>query len=78
MIEIRLPFIGPDVEGCRLLQWIISPGDHVEIDQDLAKLQVDDEVFYLPSPLDGIIRDLCIIEGELIAVGEPIALIEED
>lgn len=78
MTEIRLPFIGPDLEGCRMVQWIVAQGDTVEIDQDVAKLQVDDEIFYLPSPLDGIIRELCVAEGEWIAVGEAIALIEED
>lgn len=76
MTEIRLPFIGPDVEGCRLIQWIVSQGEEIEIDQDLAKLQLDDEVFYLPSPLDGVILDFCVVEGEWITVGEPIAYIE--
>lgn len=77
MAEIKLPYIFPEMDGGLLLKWFIQPGQHVEIDQDIARIRVGDEEIILPSPLDGQVKTLCVKEGELVAVGEPLAVLEE-
>jgi pyruvate dehydrogenase E2 component (dihydrolipoamide acetyltransferase) len=77
MAEIKLPYIFPEMEGGVLLRWLIQPGQRVEIDQDIARIKVGDETLILPSPLDGQVKTLCVKEGELVAVGEPLAVLEE-
>lgn len=77
MVEVRLPFIGPDTDGCLLERWLIHPGETIEIDQDIAELSVDGESFVLPSPLDGTVRQLCIGPGEYVVLGETMALLDE-
>lgn len=77
MAEIKLPYIFPEMEGGVLLNWLIKPGDRVEIDQDIAKIRVGGEMLFFPSPLDGQIKSLCVKEGERLAVGETLAVIEE-
>lgn len=77
MKEVRLPFFGPDTDCCLLERWLIQPGDTIEIDQDIAELSVDGESFVLPSPLDGIVRELCTGPGEFVTLGETLAVIDE-
>ncbi|HHZ19666.1 MAG TPA: hypothetical protein GX391_04000 [Firmicutes bacterium] len=77
MKEIRLPFIGPDADGCLLERWLIKPGDTIEIDQDIAELSVDGESFVLPSPLDGIVQELCAEPGEYVTLGETLVKLDE-
>ena len=58
MAEIKLPYIFPEMDGGLLLKWFIQPGQHVEIDQDIARLRVGDEE--MVSPLDGQVKTLCV------------------
>jgi pyruvate/2-oxoglutarate dehydrogenase complex dihydrolipoamide acyltransferase (E2) component len=78
MTEIRLPFISPEIEGGRFLHWLIKEGQRVEIDQDLGELDLENERFILPSPLDGVVRAFCVAEDEWVSVGDVLALFEEE
>lgn len=78
MTEIKMPFLLPEIEGGVLLRWLVKPGDYVEIDQDIAEIQVGEEVMLLPSPLDGQIKEICVAEGELVAMGETLAFLQEN
>lgn len=77
-VEIKLPFLGEAVEGCRLVRWLVRPGAMVEIDQDLAILATAEGESALPSPVDGKVIELCVAEGTLAAVDDLLAVIEED
>ena len=78
MTEIRLPFVSPEVEGGRFLRWLIKEGERVEIDQDIAELELDSDRFILPSPLDGVAGTFCVLKDDWVSVGDVLALFEEE
>lgn len=76
--EIRMPIMIAESEGGgTLLRWLVKTGDYVEIDQDIAEVKIGEEIFNLPSPVDGWIISLCAKEGNLVGVEEVMALVKE-
>ena len=76
-IEIKLPFLGEEIEYCRVLRWLVRPGDEVEIDQDLAELQAGDEVMAFPSPTDGRLLEISAPAGAMVVTDEILAVVED-
>jgi len=77
-IEVKVPFLSEEIEYCRVLRWLVQPGEAVEIDQDLAELAAGDEVMAFPSPVDGRVVELCARIGAIVVTDETIAVIEDD
>ncbi|NLG83583.1 MAG: hypothetical protein GX493_03005 [Firmicutes bacterium] len=76
-VEVKLPFLSEEIEYCRVLRWLVSPGETVEIDQDLAELAMGEEIFLFPSPVDGRIVEILAPEGAMVVTDEPLLVIEE-
>lgn len=74
-VEIIVPSPGESITQVQLVKWLIADGDEVEKDQEIVEIDSDKASFPIASPNDGIIRVL-IEEGETIAVGTIIAMIE--
>ena len=77
-IEVKVPFLGEEIESCRLLRWHVRPGEPVEIDQDLAELAVGEEIVAFPSPVDGRLVELCVSAGAMAVTDEVLAVIEDE
>ncbi|MCL6591494.1 MAG: hypothetical protein K6U80_16280 [Firmicutes bacterium] len=76
-IEVKLPFLGEEIEYCRILRWLVRPGDEVEIDRDLAELEAGEESFLFPSPVDGRVVEILVPEGGVVITDEPLLAIED-
>ncbi|HPD64522.1 MAG TPA: dihydrolipoamide acetyltransferase family protein [Bacteroidia bacterium] len=73
--EIKLPKLGESIEEATILKWHIKEGDLIEEDSpvvDLATDKVDSEI---PSPVSGKVEKILFQEGDLVAVGKTIAII---
>lgn len=68
--------MGEGIIEATLTRWLVSAGQHVEIDQPLVEVATDKVDSEIPSPVDGVISKLLYHEGEIPKVGEVIALIE--
>ncbi len=77
-IEIKLPFLSEEIEYCRVLRWLVQPGDEVEIDQDLAELEAGREIMAFPSPVDGRLIEICAPAGAMVVTEEILAVVEEN
>ena len=77
-VEVKLPFLGEEIEYCRVLRWLVRPGDEVEIDRDLAELEAGEEIFLFPSPVDGRVVEILVPEGGVVITDEPLLAIEDD
>jgi len=77
-VEIVLPSMGEGIVDATLTQWLVSIGDTVEEDQSLAEIATDKVDSELPSPADGVIKELLIKDGDVPKVGETIAIMETE
>jgi 2-oxoglutarate dehydrogenase E2 component (dihydrolipoamide succinyltransferase) len=77
-VEIVLPSMGEGIVDATLTQWLVSIGDTVEEDQSLAEIATDKVDSELPSPADGVIKELLVKDGDVPKVGETIAIMETE
>lgn len=68
-IEIRIPTPGESITEVDLAQWLVSDGDFVEKDQELAEIESDKATLPLIAEQAGQIKIL-VAEGETVAVGK--------
>src|SRR5207253_5193189 len=75
--EIRMPQLGESVTEGTVVRWLKQPGEHVALDESLAEIETEKVNVEIPSPFEGTLARQLVPEGETVAVGVPIALIEE-
>jgi 2-oxoglutarate dehydrogenase E2 component (dihydrolipoamide succinyltransferase) len=77
-IELRIPHAGESVQEMQIGQWLKQEGDRVRRDETLVELDTDKASMELPAPSDGILSRIVKHDGDKVAVGEVIALIDPD
>src|SRR5262245_27322007 len=75
-IAVELPALGESVVEGTISRWLVKEGDRVEVDQPLVEVTTDKVDAEIPSPAAGVIEKLLVREGETVAVGARLALIE--
>ena len=75
--EFRFPDVGEGITEGTIVKWKVKEGDKVNNDQILAEVETDKAVVEIPSPKKGTILKLYHKEGEVINVGETLAVIGE-
>ena len=76
MIEIRVPQLPESVSDATLVNWHRSAGDSVRRDEKLVELETDKVVLEVPSPSDGILQEVRVVDGATVTAGEVLALLE--
>ncbi len=74
---ITMPQLGETVTEGTVAQWLKKPGDNVEKYEAFVEVSTDKVNAEVPSPVTGTIRELLVQEGETVATGTPIAIIED-
>jgi 2-oxoglutarate dehydrogenase E2 component (dihydrolipoamide succinyltransferase) len=77
-IELRIPNAGESIQEVQIGQWLKQEGDRVRRDESLVELDTDKASMELPAPSDGILSRIMKKDGDKVAVGEVIALIDPD
>jgi 2-oxoglutarate dehydrogenase E2 component (dihydrolipoamide succinyltransferase) len=75
--EIRVPQLPESVADATLVAWHKQPGDPIRRDENLADLETDKVVLEVPSPSNGVMRDIKVPSGTVVKSGQVLALIEE-
>lgn len=75
MGEFKMPSLGADMTAGTLLEWRVSPGEHVKRGDivavvDTSKAEIEVEIFE-----DGVIGELLVAEGRRVPVGTPLATV---
>lgn len=76
--EFRFPDLGEGIAEGEVKKWLVKVGDTVAKDQSIAEVETDKAVVEIPSPVAGKILRLDHKEGELVKVGEVLAVIGEE
>lgn len=74
--EFRLPDLGEGLTEAEVVQWLVAPGDSVDLNQTLAEVETAKAIVELPSPYEGTVSMLHAGAGETVAVGAPLIAFE--
>jgi 2-oxoglutarate dehydrogenase E2 component (dihydrolipoamide succinyltransferase) len=76
-VEIRVPQLPESVADATLVAWHKQPGQNVSRDENLADLETDKVVLEVPSPIDGVLREIKAQSGTSVKSGDLLAVVEE-
>jgi len=74
-IEIKVPDIG-DFSDVPVIEVLVSVGDRVEAEDSLITLESDKATMEVPSPADGVIKELKVKLDDTVSEGDTVVLIE--
>ena len=69
----RMPALGADMTEGRITEWVVQPGDQIERGQIVVIVETDKSDIEVEVFEDATVVELLAHEGEMIAVGTPIA-----
>ncbi|GAA0990529.1 dihydrolipoamide acetyltransferase family protein [Subtercola frigoramans] len=68
----HLPDVGEGLTEAEIVSWRVKPGDTIEINQVIVEIETAKSLVELPSPYEGVVRELLVLEGTTVEVGAPI------
>ncbi|MEW9856786.1 dihydrolipoamide acetyltransferase family protein [Novosphingobium sp. M1R2S20] len=74
----RLPDIGEGIAEAEIVAWHVKVGDMVEEDGRLADMMTDKATVEMESPVSGKVLEVAGAEGDVIAIGSPLVVIETE
>ncbi|WP_201456696.1 dihydrolipoamide acetyltransferase family protein [Chlamydia sp. 17-3921] len=77
MFEFRFPKIGETGSGGSIVRWLKKVGEFVKKDEPLIEVSTDKIATELASPQEGVIAQIFVNEGDEVAAGDILALLEE-
>lgn len=78
LIDMVMPKMGESIMECTVITWLKQPGDRIEADESVLEVATDKVDTEVPAPCNGILKELLVKDGDVVAVGAPIARIEAD
>jgi len=72
----NLPDIGEGIAEAEIVRWHVAVGDWVEEDQAIADLMTDKATVEMESPFAGRVLEIGGAEGEVIAIGAPLVVLD--
>ncbi|MFZ0427139.1 MAG: dihydrolipoamide acetyltransferase family protein [Acidobacteriota bacterium] len=76
--EFRLPDIGEGVVEGEIVHWLVKAGDAVAEDEPMVEIMTDKATVEIPSPVKGVVLETRGAEGETVAVGSTLVVIEAE
>jgi pyruvate dehydrogenase E2 component (dihydrolipoamide acetyltransferase) len=77
MLDVRVPDIG-DFHDVPVIDVLVKPGDHVDVEQPLITLESDKATMDVPAPAAGVVRTINVGIGERVSEGTPIVVLDAD
>jgi pyruvate dehydrogenase E2 component (dihydrolipoamide acetyltransferase) len=76
-VECKFPDVGEGIVEGEIRRWLVREGDRVKADQPLVEVETDKALVELPAPKAGTVLKIRAREGEIIKVGQVVAVIGE-
>ena len=74
--EIKMPKLGESITEGTIISWSVKVGDTVEEDDVLFEVSTAKVSAEIPSPVEGKVKQLLFNEGDSLAVGTVVAILE--
>ncbi|MGG6462807.1 dihydrolipoyllysine-residue succinyltransferase [Solilutibacter silvestris] len=75
--EIKVPVLPESVSDATIAAWHKKVGDSVRRDENLVDLETDKVVLEVPSPVDGVLKEIKFDTGATVTSQQVIAVVEE-
>ena len=75
--EVKVPVLPESVSDATIATWHKKAGEAVKRDENLVDLETDKVVLEVPSPVDGVLKELKFQTGDTVNSQQVIAIIEE-
>jgi 2-oxoglutarate dehydrogenase E2 component (dihydrolipoamide succinyltransferase) len=75
MVQLIMPKMGESVAEATILKWLKKEGDRIEMDEPVLEIATDKVDSEVPSPTAGFLSKRMFEEGQVVKVGEVIAMI---
>lgn len=76
-IEVKVPVLPESIADATVAGWHKKIGESVYRDENLVDLETDKVVLEVPSPVDGVVKEILQAEGATVESGQLMAIIEE-
>jgi pyruvate/2-oxoglutarate dehydrogenase complex dihydrolipoamide acyltransferase (E2) component len=77
-VDFQLPRLADALVESTVSRWLKKPGDRVEKGEPLVEIETDKVNAELESPVDGVLLEIVVTEGQTAAVGAVIARLSEE
>ena len=76
MADLVLPQLGETVTEGTITRWFKNPGDAISVGEMLYEVSTDKVDSEVPSPMEGVLTEIRVPEGETVDVGTVLAIVE--
>lgn len=75
---MTMPKMGESIMEGTVLKWLKQVGDSIEQDESVLEVATDKVDTEVPAIHAGVLQEILVQEGQVVAVGAPIAIMETD
>ncbi|MEA9984149.1 dihydrolipoamide acetyltransferase family protein [Subtercola sp. RTI3] len=72
---IRMPEVLANTTEASIQTWLVKLGDEIEVGAPFAEVETEKAVVEYAAETGGVVLELLVLEGDSIAVGDPIAVV---
>ncbi|RRB06978.1 dihydrolipoamide acetyltransferase family protein [Larkinella rosea] len=76
LVDMVMPKMGESIIECTVISWLKKPGDRIEADDSILEVATDKVDTEVPASHGGILKELLVQDGDVVAIGSPVARIE--
>ena len=76
LVEMVMPKMGESIMEATVLEWLKNEGDQIEQDESILEVATDKVDTEVPCTHSGVLKEILAQKGEIIPVGQAIAVIE--
>ena len=78
IVEVKVPQLSESVAEATMLQWKKKVGDTIAADEILIEIETDKVVLEVPAPSAGVLVELVVADGAIVAAEQLIARIDTE
>ncbi len=76
MVDVVMPKMGESLTEGTIIKWWKKPGERIKKDENLLEISTDKVDSEIPSPVEGVIKEILFKENDTVEVGQVIARVE--
>jgi len=76
-VDVTMPQLGETVTEGTITRWFKQPGQTIQADEPLFEVSTDKVDSEVPAPMSGVVTEIRVSEGETVAVGTVLAVIDD-
>src|SRR5579859_41573 len=76
MSELKLADLGEGMHEAEVVEWLVSVGETVKLDQTVVKVETDKAIVEIPSPVTGRVSKILVPNGQTAKVGDVLVVFD--